>query len=416
MIAKTPKKEIDSNSTFRKITSIENIRSAYFDFVKKFDEDIKSKYYRGIDGLTLNNIDFDSEKIIRVIRKEMLEFREIAPAYSVKIPKKKGGARKIFVYTVKERIKAEAVYRVLEPIFDEYLSNFLFSYRKSHPSYFAIRSVVRRYKRRYGNNYIFVTDITDYTDSIKHDTILKKIATLGLDSGTKNILSNFIKVKIIRDGELISNDCGIVSGTPLCGMLSNLLLDEFDKWAGKNTALYRRVGDDIIAIDNNPKVVQKIMNEFIKTTTILGLNINKSKSQIIRDTEEFKFLGYRFAKGLVGFDESSVKKARTLMSSSLGQARNFTLKRKVTKIKNLRLRKVSSPDYEFGRLLDQKSLVDDTGQVINVSNMLMGSIAKFFFGYNNVNKRHRTREILKKLGIRPLAEQYILRARQKWKK
>ncbi len=395
-------------SFFDQITNPQNIREAYFDIAKKFDEDIKTYRYRGADGLHIHDLDFISEKVFKDIRHELLTLQEIAPAYQIAIPKKNGKKREIFIYPIKERIKAQAIYRILEPFFDNYFSSFLFSYRTSHPSYYAARSAVRRYKRYYGENYVFVTDIKDYADTIDHAILLGKIKTLELDEKTVKLLELFIKTKTHESGKLITRPCGVLTGTPLYALLSNFYMDEFDKWAGKYVAFYRRVGDDIIAMDKNETKIKEVHRRLLETTQQLNLQINKNKESLIKDTESFKFLGYKFHNGLIGFDDNALSKIKINWEKRLTRRTEKNIPEKIRHFKRKAKTKENNHDYIIQRIIEQKSLVDDTEQIKKLSDYLIETVSFYFFGYNNKRKIKETKEILKNLKIRSLLEHYLL--------
>ncbi len=409
------------SSFFNQITDPVNIRAAYFDLARKFDEDSKTDRYRGIDGLNIPDLDFTSEDVIKEIHAEMIAFREIAPAYLATTPKKDGKKRSISIYPIKERIKAEAIYRVLEPFFDRYFSDFLFSYRTSHPSYYAARSTVRRYKRYYGQNHVLVTDFVNYGDSIDHDILLDKIRSLEFDDKTVKLLELFIKTKVHENGKLIVRPCGVLSGTPLCPLLSNFYMDAFDKWAGKSVAFYRRVGDDMIAMDKDTGKIQKLHAKLLETVKMLNLQINQKKAALIKDTEPFKFLGYRFHDGVVGFDESSISKAKAKWKKELsripGCKKGMSKKAIAAKIRgfrNMKRRPTRSPDDTFGNIIKQKMLVDDTRQVKKFSDSMAGKLASFLFGYDTPQKRQQAARIIKDSRTRSLFEQYLFfRSRKK---
>ncbi len=401
-------------SFFDQITDPKNIRAAYLDLAKKFDEDSKTERYRGVDGLNIPDLDFTSEEVIREIRDEMLALRAIAPAYLATTPKKNGKKRSISIYPVKERVKAEAIFRVLFPFFDKYFSDFLFSYRSSHPSYYAARSAVRRYKRYYGQNHVLVTDFVNYGDSIDHDLLLEKIKTLGFDDKTVKLLELFIKTRVHENGKLITRPCGILSGTPLCALLSNFYLDAFDKWAGKRVAFYRRVGDDMIAMDKDATRIKELHASLLETVKTLKLQINQNKETLIKDTEPFKFLGYSFHHGLVGFDESSISKAKAKWKKELSRIPGLkkglsqkTIAQKIRGFRNMDHRKTGSPDDDFGKIIQQKILVDDTRQIKKFSDSLAGKLATFLFGYDTPHKRQRAAHIIKDSKTRSLFEQYL---------
>jgi hypothetical protein len=396
------------NDTFDSIIDLENIRKAYLDLVLKFDKVSKSMRYRGVDGIKMSTLDFISEDILTSIRSEMIAGKKISPAYMATIPKKNGKKRKIYVYSVKERIKAEAIYRVLWPIFDTYFSPYLFSYRSSHPSYYAAKSAVRRYKRFYGENHVLVTDISNYADTIDHSILLKKLTELGIDMKTLELLELFIKTDTIENGSLIRRPMGVLTGTPLYAILSNFYMDEFDKWAGKKVAFYRRVGDDIIAMDKNEQRIREVSDRLTETVRLLKLELNKDKARLIKDTEEFKFLGYSFKNKKIGFDESSMNKALTSWKKSVGHKRNRSDAKKIRHVRSLsRFNSKKNIHDQFDQLIKQKILVDDTEQIKEFSERHFKVLTSFFKGSYSPKKRRVTKGLLSKTEVPSLFKSYI---------
>ncbi|MDD5165397.1 MAG: reverse transcriptase domain-containing protein [Candidatus Pacebacteria bacterium] len=393
-------------NAFDLITSSENITHAYTDLVRKFDEESKAGRYRGVDGIKLNTLNFSSTEEIPVIRQEMRDLKKIRPAYMQTIPKKNGKKRKIFVYSIKERIKAEAIYRVLLPFFDSYFSPFLFSYRSSHPSYYAARSATRRYKRYYGEDHVLVTDISDYADTIDHDILLKKLLGLGLDARTLRLLELFIKTNTLEDGVLIERPRGVLTGTPLYALLSNFYMDDFDKWAGKSVALYRRVGDDIIAMDKDAKKVAHVGSELAKTVQDLKVRLNTDKAKLIPSTQPFKFLGYSFRAGKISFDESSRNKALASWKRDIFSSRAKSVSAKMKHIRSLIMEGTDNFDNQFTQLIDQKRLVDDDAYMKQFSEKLFHMLTVYFKGRYTPKNRREVEPVLRKTGIRSLFEYY----------
>ena len=377
-----------SKDVYNKIIDIKNIQQAYFDLVGKFDESQKTKKYYGIDGVHLNDLNYISENILKEIQEEMISFSPITPPYMIAIPKKKGRTRNIYVYSIKERVKAEAIYRVLEPIFDDYLSPYLFSYRKSHPSYIAARSTVRRYKRYFGQNHILVADLSEYTDSMDHEVLFQKISLLMLDEKTEKLLKLFISVNKMEYGMIKNNDKGLMTGTPLSGLLSNLFMDEFDKWAGKYVDFYRRIGDDMIAMDKNPEKIKIVFEQLIETVKNTKLKLNTNKVRLIDDSISFEFLGYQFKNRQISFDPSSLQKIISDWKIKLMRYPGNNIKRKIRWFKLLFYSETNSLYNQFDEIIKQKILVDDQKQVKEFSDKFYRMITSYFFGrYSEKNRR-----------------------------
>jgi RNA-directed DNA polymerase len=380
---------------YNKIIDFDNIRQAYFDLVGKFDLAQKTKRYYGIDGVKLNDLNFISEDILKEIHDEMISFIEITPAYMIAIPKKNNGKRNIYVYSIKERIKAEAIYRVLEPIFDEYLSKYLFSYRKSHPSYFAARSAVRRYKRYFGQNHILVADLSDYTDSMDHEILFKKISILNLDKKTEKLLKLFISAKKIEYGLSKNNDKGLMTGTPLSGLLSNLFMDDFDKWAGKYVDFYRRVGDDMIAMDKDPVKINKVYERLLEIVEYTKLKLNVKKVRLIDDRTKFEFLGYKFENGKISFSPSSLNRTISNWKTQLMRYPGSNIKRKIRWLKIIFHSEQNNLSNQFDNIIKQKILVDDQKQVKDFSDKFYKILTTYFFGYYSEKNRRKLSYLLK---------------------
>ena len=387
-----------SQDFFSIITNPVNIRQAYFDAVLKFDTDSKSGRYRGIDGTKMDTVDFISKDVLASVRDEIVNLSKISPAYMVTIPKKNGKKRKIYVYSLKERIKAEAIYRALLPFFDAYFSPYLFSYRSSHPSYYAARSAVRRYKRYYGSNYVLVADIADYADTIDHSILMKKLRKVGLDEKTLTLLELFIKTDTFEEGTLVERPRGVLTGTPLYALLSNFYMDEFDKWAGKRVALYRRVGDDIIAFDKDRRKIADVHAKLLQTVDKLKLKLNTDKVRLIPDSEEFKFLGYSFKRGRIGFDESSKERIVARWKQQLMRARRKSTGKKIQHVRSLAAKKNRSNNLsdQFAELLNQKMLVNDTAQVREISEHFFKLLTTLFADSASPKNRREARELMMK--------------------
>ncbi len=391
---------------FERITSLDNVKGAYADVVRKFDQESKAGRYRGLDGVKVNSLNFSSKGTLLAIRKEMVELQKIAPAYMQTIPKKNGKKRKIYVYSVKERIKAEAIYRVLLPFFDEYFSPFLFSYRSSHPSYYAARSAVRRYKRYYGKNHVLVTDISDYAGTIDHSILMKKLGALGLDDKTLTLLELFITTDTLEAGTIIQRPRGVLTGTPLYALLSNFYMDDFDKWAGKLVAFYRRVGDDIIAMDKDKAKIVSVSAELSKAVDALKIKLNADKARLIPDTEPFKFLGYAFREGKISFDQSSKDKAVASWKRDIFSSRAKSLSGKLKHIRFLNIHGADNFTHQFTQLIDQKRLVDDDKDMKEFSERFFEMLTRYIKGRYSAKNRREAEVLLRKTGVRSLFEYY----------
>lgn len=375
---------------FQAITSKDNLERAYLNLAEQMEKDGRNKRYAGWDGLKLHDLEVNSAQIIKEARAEMLSFKEVAPATLLRIPKKNNPqkVREIFIYNLKDRIKAQAIYQVVEPYFDQYLSPWLFSYRSSHPSYFAARSVIRHYRKYYQSDLALVADVSDYTGNIRSDILLQKIARIGFSEPVMKLFALFIENRALRDGKIIRPPVGLIAGTPLIALFYNIYLDDFDKYCGPRVDFYRRVGDDLIILDKSEERIKPLRDYLLQETASLGVSLHEKKTKFIKATEPFEYLGYSFINGRVGLSRSFVNYTIKRWQSRFDFYRHKSLKQKREFLDRVTTRDVNSLTNDFKQLAEQKKLVTDNKQIRDFSETFFRILTRYFFGvYSEKNRR-----------------------------
>lgn len=417
---------------FEAIIDRENIAGAYLDLVEKFEETARSSRYSGIDGLQLNDITATSSRILEQVREELMALKPIDPILEVTIPKKDGSDRAIFIYTVKDRIKAEAIYRVVEPIFEEHLSPFLFSYRSSHPHWAAVKSVARRYKKYYGEDTVLISDVSDYFGSIDLNVLRQKLYSLGLDERVIKLMDLFLESSILSGRKITHPKKGIILGLPISVLFANLYLSDVDQHVGKRVALYRRVGDDFILFDKDREKILAMKEYILKETKRLKLTIKEEKTKIIKSNEPFKFLGYSFSDGNIRIDPRTIRKYEIRWKKILryypisidtklerlphllyGNVRHIHNRDKEVQrihrkdIQHIHYKGLQCIHNDFIQLLAMyRQLTDDT-QIKQLSEKFFRLLTQYFFGsYSSRNQRF-TKKLTTSLRIPSIYQYYL---------
>jgi hypothetical protein len=386
---------------FKKITAPSNLTQAYLTLAQQMEEDGRSGRYQSWDGIKLGDLEFNSAKLIKEARGEMLALKPAAPAPLFLIPKKNNPLkmREIFIYKLKDRIKAQAIYQIIEPYFDAYLSEYLFSYRSSHPVYHAARSVARHYKRYSQRDYILVTDVSDYTGNIRGDILLDKIAKIGFDQKTLELINLFIDNLALRNGRLVKPEVGLISGTPLIALFYNIYLDDFDKYCGANADFYRRVGDDLIIFDQNKERVDILYKKLLEETSSLGVSLHPKKTKLGKASESFGYLGYLFKDGEVGlgksFWDNTLKSWRKQFDFYYSKSQK---KKKAFLIDSI-TKETDNLKNQFKQIAEQKKLITDQQQVREFSEAFFRALTRFFFGTYSPRNRRLLRAKIKNLGL-----------------
>lgn len=142
-------------------------------------------------------------------------------------------------------------------------------------------------------DYTVRIDIADYFGSINHNILIEKLSGLKIEGQAIGLIYKYITQTTMCDYELSNNAKGLLQGSSLSPVLSNIYISELDEFIKENfTECFFRYGDDIVIFCNNlteAKEVFDVCKSYIKSK--YNLNINKSKSGIFK-TKEQRYLGY----------------------------------------------------------------------------------------------------------------------------
>ncbi len=394
-----PKTKI--KSMYADIISWDNICNAYLDLYYSFTEKNKGFSYQAVDGQTLYEIEADVEDILKEVQKELIEMSPLHPAKFVEIPKKGGGTRGIYMLPVKERIKCQAIFRIIEPYFEKRYSDYLYSFRSTKPSYYASRAVRRFYLRNFDKKemYVLKMDFHKYSDFHNHEYLLKVLQKSGLEKPVIELIKLFIRQPFIKKGTIMSLCTGTMQGMNLCPLFNNIYVGDMDEYLGKNAHFYRRVGDDFIMFDKNKDKLLKIKAYVENKAEEAKLIINDDKTILGPLKADFDFLGLQYHDGIVSFPQKSLKNILDTWKKRLRYNEKLPLKGKMAKLKRFltndkRLNRKDNREH-FMHYVRSYNLVTDTTQVQEVSKRLFHLLTKFFTGGVTYKNMARTKKILK---------------------
>jgi len=382
---------------YETIISPTNIAKAYFEIGEKFILGNKVGY-SGLDGLRISDLDNNLEISLDDIRDELLSLSPLMPLSCHQVPKKDGKFRDIYISSTKDRIKTQAIVRVLEPILEKVYSPFLFSYRSSHPTHLAARSVVRRYHRYYDLDYILLIDVEKYFDSIDKQIILKKLVKLGIQEPTLQLIQLFFDQTVLKDNKIYLPLTGMMQGVSLAVLLANFYLNEVDWVIGKKVALYRRVSDDLLIMDNSKSKVKEAFDYLQSELSKLGLRLHPIKSRMIKNTEPFEYLGYSFQKNKVAIASKSKEKIINKLTAELHYY-PFDIDKKIDILKK---KLFSGPDsivVYLQNTIRQYRFVDDYEQIKEISENIYHILTKYFFQTYSPRNRNKTKKICQRLAV-----------------
>ncbi len=392
---------------FEKIVSDANLKSAYLKIIDQFAAEGKEAKYHGLDNLSLREYDLDSLELIALVRSELLDKKEITPALSVKIPKKNNPEkfREIFIYNLKERVKAQAIFQVVSPEFEKHFSDRLFSYRPGKPPYLAAKNFGRRYRHSFSKDQILLIDLENYSDLIDKNLLFSQLEKIFSDAEVLAVLRLFVFNKIYRNGIIETPLRGLVQGVPLIAVFANLYLSDLDFKYQKLVPFYLRVGDDIALMDRLPEKLAKIKEDFVTDILARKLKINEQKLYFGSAAGDFSFLGYFFHNGLISLEPSYFRRLELGWKGILAY-QHLTDRRKESLIQKNMAEPKNNFHFQFEKIIRDKPQINDSEQIKKLSESFFRIMTRFFYSRYSPRNRRLLEARLEKFKIKSLYNFY----------
>ena len=129
---------------------------------------------------------------------------------------------------------------------------------------------------------------------MNHDKLMAKIAERVSDQRMLKLIRAFLRAGVMEDGLVSPVDEGTPQGGPLSPLLSNIVLDEFDRELERRGLRFARYADDCNIYVRSRRAGERVMESITRfITTKLKLKVNEQKSAVARPWER-KFLGFSF--------------------------------------------------------------------------------------------------------------------------
>ena len=247
----------------------------------------------GVDGVSIQEFsEFTSEQRAGIRRALEDDTYQPQPVRRAVIPKPNGGERPLGIPTVTDRVIQQAIAQVLGQLFDPHFSESSFGYRPGRSAHGAIKQV-QRFLRE-GHRVVVDIDLASFFDRVSHDVLMARVARRVTDKRLLRLIGRYLRAGVVVDGQQQSTLQGVPQGGPLSPLLSNIMLDDFDKELERRGHRFARYADDVIIIVGSRRAGERVMASATRwLDEVLKLQVNVDKSQVVASSRT-TFLGFRF--------------------------------------------------------------------------------------------------------------------------
>lgn len=337
-----------SDDLMERILSRDNLFSA----LKRVE---RNKGSHGVDGMKV-------DELRPFLKQNWLSTKEsiLTGSYKpnavrrVEIPKPDGGVRLLGIPTVLDRLIQQAIAQVLNTIFDPHFSHSSYGFRPRRKAHHAIIAA-RRYMNQ-GYRYVVDMDLEKFFDRVNHDVLMHRISKRVEDKRVLKLIRLYLQSGIMINGISVRSEKGTPQGGPLSPLLSNILLDDFDKELERRGHKFCRYADDCNIYLKSERAGQRVM----KSITIflekeLKLKVNKEKSAVDEPTRR-KFLGFSFytAKGKyeIRIHPKSIQRVKDKIRTITSRKWSISIEERVR-----RLNQVTSGWVNYFSIANAKSIM-----------------------------------------------------------
>jgi RNA-directed DNA polymerase len=247
----------------------------------------------GVDGMTVQQLPEYRKQHWPAIREQLLSGTyKPQPVRRVEIPKPDGGVRKLGIPTVLDRFIQQAVMQVLQSRWDRTFSDHSYGFRPERSAHQAVEQAQQYIAAGY--RWCVDLDLEKFFDRVSHDKLMARIESRVGDRRLLKLLRSFLKAGVMEGGLVSPGDEGTPQGGPLSPLLSNIVLDEFDRELERRGLRFARYADDCNVYVRSRRAGERVMASITRfITTKLKLKVNEQKSAVARPWER-KFLGFSF--------------------------------------------------------------------------------------------------------------------------
>lgn len=325
-----------------------------------------------------------------------------------------GKKRTVYTYPAAENTVLKLLTYLMLRKYDRLFSRNLYSFRPGKTAKDAIRSLTHLHDIR--NMYAYKADISNYFNSVPLTQFLPMLQdALKDDPRLYAFLRGLLEEPFVLDGtDKITEQKGIMAGTPLSAFYANLYLSVLDRWFAEQKIPYARYSDDIIVLAPTAALRDHYAEIIRRFLTARGLSLNPDKEMLCSPADGWSFLGFHYQNGVIDIAPASVIKLKRKMRRKTRALRRWADRNRIPgekaaaafiRIFNRKLLEQSADrDLTWSRWFFP---VINTTESLRVIDRYAQDCLRYLLSGTRTKSRYRVRySELKKLGYKSLVHEY----------
>ena len=271
----------------------------------------KNKGAHGLDRVTIRMFESDLDKNLQAIQRQLKEKRFVPqPGRKVDIPKGSDPSktRRLLIPRVTDRVVQQAIYQILNPIFEPEFSDRSYGFRPGRRAHHAIATLMQ--DKTEGFRHVVDADIKSFFDCIDHQVAMSHIRAKVADGRVLDLIEDFLKVGAITTETSSIPTEGTPQGGVLSPLIANIVLDQLDKKLEQTEWRFVRYADDFVVLTPNREEAEQALKLVQETLQELKLSLSEEKTSITTFREGFDFLGFHPVINSIGVRQKSIERLK----------------------------------------------------------------------------------------------------------